>query len=82
MAPVDDADACADGETYAVAQGNLVVGGLGVAGNDGSSVTVTPDRRAHTAWCIDQKMVDTPFQSTDNVLLIFTSRFQHSNARR
>ena len=26
----------ADGETYAVAQGNLVVGGLGVDGNDGS----------------------------------------------
>ena len=30
----------ADGETYAVAQGNLVVGGLGVSGNDGSSVIV------------------------------------------
>ena len=30
----------ADGETYAVAQGNLVVGGLGVDGNDGSSVIV------------------------------------------
>ena len=25
----------ADGETYAVAQGNMVVGGLGVTGNDG-----------------------------------------------
>ena len=30
----------ADGETYAVAQGNLVVGGLGVEGGDGSSLTV------------------------------------------
>ena len=30
----------ADGETYAVAQGNLAVGGLGVTGNDGSSLTV------------------------------------------
>ncbi|WP_445808844.1 flagellar basal body P-ring protein FlgI [Yoonia sp.] len=29
-----------DGETYALAQGNLVVGGLGVAGEDGSSLTV------------------------------------------
>jgi len=30
----------ADGETYAMAQGNLVVGGLGVSGSDGSRVSV------------------------------------------
>ena len=30
----------ADGETYAIAQGNLVVGGLGVEGGDGSSIIV------------------------------------------
>jgi flagellar P-ring protein precursor FlgI len=30
----------ADGRVYAVAQGNLVVGGFGVSGNDGSSITV------------------------------------------
>lgn len=30
----------ADGNVYAVAQGNLVVGGLGVEGADGSSVTI------------------------------------------
>ncbi len=30
----------ADGRTYAVAQGNLVVGGLGVDGDDGSSLTI------------------------------------------
>lgn len=30
----------ADGEVYAVAQGNLVVGGMGVEGADGSSLTV------------------------------------------
>lgn len=29
-----------DGQTYAVAQGNLIVGGFGVQGADGSSVTV------------------------------------------
>lgn len=29
-----------DGETYALAQGNLVVGGLGVSGEDGSSLIV------------------------------------------
>ena len=30
----------ADGELYAIAQGNLAVGGLGVEGADGSSVSV------------------------------------------
>lgn len=30
----------ADGNVYALAQGNLVVGGFGISGNDGSSVTV------------------------------------------
>ena len=30
----------ADGQVYAMAQGNMVVGGFGVSGNDGSSITV------------------------------------------
>ena len=30
----------ADGQVYAMAQGNLVVGGLGVSGADGSKITV------------------------------------------
>ena len=30
----------ADGEVYAIAQGNLAVGGLGVSGSDGSKITV------------------------------------------
>lgn len=30
----------ADGQTYAIAQGNLIVGGFGASGSDGSSVTV------------------------------------------
>jgi len=30
----------ADGEVYALAQGNLIVGGFGASGNDGSSITV------------------------------------------
>ena len=29
-----------DGEVYAIAQGNLIVGGLGVGGSDGSSITI------------------------------------------
>lgn len=36
MAPLKGAD----GQIYAIAQGNLVVGGLGVAGSDGSKITV------------------------------------------
>ena len=60
----------ADGETYAIAQGNLVVGGLGVAGNDGSSVIVNiPTVGRIPRGASIEKMVDTPFQSTDNVLL-------------
>ena len=60
----------ADGETYAVAQGNLVVGGLGVEGNDGSSVIVNvPTVGRIPRGASIEKMVDTPFQSTENVLL-------------
>ena len=60
----------ADGETYAVAQGNLVVGGLGVAGNDGSSVIVNiPTVGRIPRGASIEKMVDTPFQTNDNVLL-------------
>ena len=60
----------ADGETYAIAQGNLVVGGLGVAGNDGSSVIVNiPTVGRIPRGASVEKMVDTPFQSTENVLL-------------
>jgi len=52
----------ADGEVYALAQGNLVVGGLGVDGKDGSRVSInipsdgripggaTLERAAPTAW--------------------------------
>jgi len=51
-----------DGEVYALAQGNLVVGGLGVDGKDGSRITInipsdgripggaTLERAAPTAW--------------------------------
>jgi len=60
----------ADGETYAVAQGNLVVGGLGVTGADGSSVIVNvPTVGRIPRGASVEKMVDTPFQTTDNVIL-------------
>ena len=60
----------ADGETYAVAQGNLAVGGLGVTGNDGSSLTVNiPTVGRIPGGASVERMVETPFQTTDNVIL-------------
>ena len=60
----------ADGETYAIAQGSLVVGGLGVTGNDGSSVIVNvPTVGRIPRGASIERMVETPFQSTNNVLL-------------
>jgi flagellar P-ring protein precursor FlgI len=59
----------ADGEIYAVAQGNLVVSGFGVEGNDGSKVTVnvpsagripngaTVEREAPTSFGTDEGLV-------------------------
>ena len=60
----------ADGETYAVAQGNMVVGGLGVTGNDGSSVVVNiPTVGRIPRGASVEKMVESPFQSSDNLIL-------------
>ena len=60
----------ADGEVYAIAQGNLVVGGLGVAGGDGSSLTVnipTVGRIPRGAQV--ERMVETPFLDSDYLVL-------------
>lgn len=60
----------ADGETYAIAQGNLVVGGLGVTGEDGSSLTVnvpTVGRVAQGATV--ERMVETPFLTAEFLVL-------------
>lgn len=60
----------ADGETYAVAQGNLVVGGLGVSGNDGSSVIVNiPTVGRIPRGASVEKMVETPFLGNDSLIL-------------
>jgi flagellar P-ring protein FlgI len=60
----------ADGEIYAIAQGNLIVGGLGVSGADGSSLTVnipTVGRVPRGAQV--ERMVQAPFQDTDALIL-------------
>ena len=60
----------ADGETYAVAQGNLMVGGLGVAGGDGSSLTVNvPTVGRIPGGASVEKMIETTFLDNANILL-------------
>lgn len=63
-----------DGEVYAMAQGNLAVGGLGVAA-EGSKVTVnvpTVGRIPNGATV--EKMVETPFGESDYLVLNMKSR--------
>lgn len=60
----------ADGEVYAIAQGNLVVGGLGVAAGDGSSVVVNiPTVGRIPRGASVERMVETPFLESDYLIL-------------
>ncbi len=60
----------ADGETYAIAQGNMVVGGLGVSGNDGSSVIVNiPTVGTIPRGATVEKLIENPFLNSDNIIL-------------
>ena len=76
----------ADGETYAIAQGNLVVGGLGVTGQDGSSVVVNiPTVGRVPRGATVEKLVETPFLKSDNIILnlhqgVFCTSLEVSNA--
>jgi flagellar P-ring protein precursor FlgI len=55
----------ADGKVYAVAQGNLVVGGLGVSGSDGSSITVNvPSGGRIPGGATIERDVPNPFAKT------------------
>ena len=60
----------ADGETYAIAQGNVVVGGLGVTGNDGSSIIVNvPTVGRIPRGATLERLVESPCQSSQNIIL-------------
>ena len=60
----------ADGETYAVAQGNMMVGGLGVTGGDGSSLTVNvPTVGRIPGGATVERMIETSFLENENLLL-------------
>ena len=72
----------ADGETYAIAQGNLVVGGLGVEGGDGSSIIVNiPTVGRIPKGATVEKLVETPFLNSD-VLILNLNQSDFSTASR
>ncbi|MBO8416126.1 MAG: flagellar basal body P-ring protein FlgI [Proteobacteria bacterium] len=58
-----------DGNVYAIAQGSLVVGGLGVEGADGSRVTVnTPTAGRIANGAIVERSVPSNFSSSDSIV--------------
>ncbi|MFT3857273.1 MAG: flagellar basal body P-ring protein FlgI [Aquabacterium sp.] len=60
----------ADGEAYALAQGNLVVGGLSAQGNSGSSVTVnTPTTGRIPNGATIEREIETDFTTRPTVML-------------
>jgi flagellar P-ring protein precursor FlgI len=66
MAPLKGAD----GETYALAQGNLTVGGFGAEGADGSKVVVnTPTSGRIPGGAMVERAVASPFAAGDTLLL-------------
>jgi len=60
----------ADGQTYAVAQGNMVVGGLGVGGADGSQLIVNiPTVGRIPGGATVETLVETDFLTGDHLIL-------------
>ena len=63
----------ADGQIYAMAQGSLAVGGLGVQGNDGSRVTVNvPSSGRIPDGATVERAVDTGFASAPELVFNLT----------
>ena len=59
-----------DGQVYAIAQGNLAVGGLGISGQDGSKVTINvPSVGRIPNGASVERSVPTQFAGTDNLML-------------
>ncbi len=59
-----------DGQVYAIAQGNLVVGGLGVQGSDGSSISINiPSAGRIPNGATVERAVPSPFASSDELYL-------------
>lgn len=63
-----------DGETYALAQGNLSVGGFGAEGADGSKIVVnTPTSGRIPGGASVERAVASPFAESDRLLLDLVS---------
>src|SRR3546814_1874550 len=59
----------ADGEVYAMSQGSLAVGGLGVTGQDGSQIIVNvPSSGRIPDGATVERMVDTPFATAPSLM--------------
>lgn len=71
-----------DGEVYAIAQGNLIVGGLGVQGADGSSVSINvPSVGRIPGGASTVKEVETAFNHGDSITFNL-KRADFTTARR
>lgn len=63
-----------DGQVYAIAQGNLVVGGFGAGGSDGSKITVNvPSTGRIPNGALVERQVLTPFAMGDTLTLNLNS---------
>lgn len=71
----------ADGQVYAIAQGNLVVNGLSASGQDGSSITVNnPSVGRIPNGATVERTVNSPFsQGSELVFNLHTSDFTTAN---
>ncbi len=67
----------ADGKVYAVAQGNLVVGGLGVEGTDGSKITINVPSvgRIPKGAIVERTITNSLGQDNKLTLNLFTADF-------
>ncbi len=67
----------ADGDTYAMAQGNLVVGGLGISGSDGSrvSVNIPSTGRVPNGATVERLVPSTLGSAESFILNLYTSDF-------
>jgi len=71
-----------DNETYAVAQGNLAVGGLGITGNDGSKVAVNvPTVGRIPGGATVERIVQNPFETAPALMLNLNTP-DFSNSKR
>ena len=72
----------ADGETYALAQGNLTVGGFGADGADGSRIVVnTPTSGRIPGGAMVERPVPSPFAQADSLRLdLVAPSFQTAQA--